>query len=145
MFPTVDGGSNWSGNLLVLWVLFIGLFWDRRGLDRMVVGFTITSVIIAYHHLSCEFEFRSWRSVLYTVLNDEVYHWLATGRWFSHGNPVSSINKTCRHDNTEMLWKVVLSTITLTILLDFFNLKITFDMCAILIVHSYRQVHNCRD
>jgi hypothetical protein len=35
----------------------------RRDRDRMVVGFTITYVISAYHHCSCEFESRS----------DEVY------------------------------------------------------------------------
>ena len=28
----------------------------RRGRDRMVVGFTTTSPISAYHHLSCEFK-----------------------------------------------------------------------------------------
>ena len=29
---------------------------DRRGRDRMVVGFTTTYTISAYHHESCEFE-----------------------------------------------------------------------------------------
>jgi hypothetical protein len=33
------------------------------------------------------------------------------GRWFSPGNPVSSSNKTDRHDITEMLLKVALNTI----------------------------------
>ena len=36
------------------------------------------------------------------------------GRWFSPGTPVSSTNKTDRHNITEILWKVVLNTITLT-------------------------------
>ena len=32
-------------------------FWrDRRGRDHMVVGFTTTYAISAYHHLRCEFE-----------------------------------------------------------------------------------------
>ena len=35
-----------------------------RGRDHMVVGFTTTYVISAYHHLRCEFESRSWRGVL---------------------------------------------------------------------------------
>jgi len=26
------------------------IFWDRRGRDRMVVGFTTTIAISAYHH-----------------------------------------------------------------------------------------------
>ena len=30
--------------------------WGRRGCDRMVVGFTTTYAISAYHHQSCEFE-----------------------------------------------------------------------------------------
>jgi len=34
-----------------------------------------------------------------------------TGRWFSMGPPVSSTNKTDRHDIIELLLKVALSTI----------------------------------
>ena len=34
--------------------------------------------------------------------------WLVTGRWFSPGIPVSSINKTDCHDITEILLKVAL-------------------------------------
>ena len=40
--------------------------------DRMVVGITTTCAISAYQHLSCEFEPRSWRSVLGTPLCDKV-------------------------------------------------------------------------
>jgi len=40
----------------------------RRGHDRMVVGFTITYAISAYHHVSCEFKSRSCRGVLDTTL-----------------------------------------------------------------------------
>ena len=36
---------------------------------------------------------------------------LAAGRWFSLGTPVSSTNKTDRHDITEILLKVALNTI----------------------------------
>jgi len=36
----------------------------RGGRDRMVVGFPTTYAITAYHHLSREFESRSWRGVL---------------------------------------------------------------------------------
>jgi hypothetical protein len=46
-----------------------------------------------------------------TTLCDKVYQWLAAGRWFSTGPPVSSTNKTDRHDITEILLKVALSTI----------------------------------
>ena len=34
-----------------------------------------------------------------------------TGRWFSPGTPVSSTNKTDRHDITEIVLKVALNTI----------------------------------
>jgi len=37
----------------------------------MVVGFTTTCAIGAYHHLRCEFEPRSWRGVLDTKLGDK--------------------------------------------------------------------------
>ena len=59
----------------------------------------------------CEFESHSWRGVLDTTLCDKVCQWLATGWWFSPGNPVSSTNKTDCHNITEILLKVALSTI----------------------------------
>ena len=49
-----------------------------------------------------------------TTLCDKVCQWLATGRWFSPGPPVSSTNKTDRHDITEILLKVALNTIKQT-------------------------------
>jgi len=67
---------------------------DGRVRDRMVVGFTTTCTISAYHHYSCEFESRSWRGLLSTTWCDKVCQWLSTGRWFSLGTPVSSTNKT---------------------------------------------------
>jgi hypothetical protein len=39
----------------------------------------------------------------------QVYQWLATGQWFSLGTPVSSTNKTDRHDKTKILLKVSLN------------------------------------
>jgi hypothetical protein len=39
----------------------------------------------------------------------KVCQWLATGRWFSPGPPVSSNNKTDRYDITEILLKVDLN------------------------------------
>jgi hypothetical protein len=46
-----------------------------------------------------------------TILCDKVCLWLATGRWFFPGTPVSSTNK---NDITEMLFKVTLHTIKQT-------------------------------
>jgi hypothetical protein len=52
-----------------------------------------------------------------TTLCDKVCQWLATGRWFSPGTPVSSTNKTDCHDiTTEILLKVALNTIKQTLL-----------------------------
>ena len=40
---------------------------DRRGRDRMVVGFTTTDTISAYHHLS--FEFEALSGEMYSIQN----------------------------------------------------------------------------
>ena len=57
--------------------------------------------------------------VLFSWICDEVCQWFATGRWFSPGTPVSSTNKTDRHNITEIMFKVALNTITLTLILNF--------------------------
>ena len=46
---------------------------------------------------------------------DKVCQWLATGRWFSPGTPVSSTNKTDHHDINKILLKMALNTITITL------------------------------
>ena len=46
----------------------------------MVVGFTTTYAVSAYHHESCEFESCSLRGVLDTTLCNKVCQWFATGR-----------------------------------------------------------------
>ena len=53
------------------------------------------------------------KDTLIETLCDKVFQWLSAGRWFSPGTPVSSTNKTVRHDITEILLKVALNTITL--------------------------------
>jgi hypothetical protein len=73
----------------------------------MIVGFTTTRANSAYHSLSCVFEPRSWRGVHDTTLCDKVF----SNLWFSPCTPVSPIDKTDRHDITEILLKVALSTI----------------------------------
>jgi hypothetical protein len=56
------------------------------------------------------------------------YAIFAAGRWFSPGTPVSSINKTNYHDITEILLKVALNTITLTLIpIDYVSLTLDFD------------------
>jgi hypothetical protein len=45
----------------------------------------------------------------------KVYQWLAIGQWFSPCSPVSSTNKTNRHDISEILLKVALNTININL------------------------------
>ena len=94
---------------------YIKLYLGLKG--RRIVSFwgwifTTTCAIIAYHHWSCEFESRSCRCVIDAISCDKVCQWLWVGQWFSPGTPVSSTNKTDRHDITEILLKVALNTIT---------------------------------
>jgi hypothetical protein len=83
-----------------------------------VFGFTTTCAIM----LQCLSLLTLWvrnpvrRGVLDTTLCDKICQWLATGRWFSPGTPVSSTNKTDRHDITEILLKVAQSIIALTLM-----------------------------
>jgi hypothetical protein len=54
------------------------------------------------------------RRLLDATLCNKVCQWLAAGWWFSPGSPVSSTNKTDLHDITEILLKLMLSTINQT-------------------------------
>jgi hypothetical protein len=48
------------------------------------------------------------------TLCEKVVQRLATGQWFSPGAPISSTNRTDRHDIAEILLKVAISTIKQT-------------------------------
>jgi hypothetical protein len=54
---------------------------------------------------SCEFEPHSWRGVLDTTLCDKVCQWLATGRWFSPGTPVSKNKRFTKGTKIHLLNK----------------------------------------
>ena len=56
--------------------------------------------------------------VLHTTLYDKACQWLVICRRFSPGTPVSSTNKTDRHDIAEMLLQVALNSILLLLLLS---------------------------
>ena len=59
------------GHCLILPIITISVR-GHCGHDRMVVGFTTTYAIGAYHNLSCEFKSRSWRGVLDATLCEKV-------------------------------------------------------------------------
>ena len=76
-----------------------------------------------YNHLGnqCLSPLTKWFQILLswgvfdTTLCDKVCQWLARGRWFSQGTPVSSTNKTDPHDIAEIFLKVAVNTIALTL------------------------------
>jgi hypothetical protein len=88
----------------------------------MVVGFTTTCAVSAYHHQNGEFESRSWRGVLDTTLYNKVLSVTCSRSvvylvltYSIHVLRFSSTNKTDRHDITKILLKVALNAITLTL------------------------------
>ena len=82
--------------------------WGRRGHDHMVVRFTTTYAISAYHHWYCGSDSCSGQGVQHYVI--KFVSDLRQVSGFS-GPPVSSTNKTDCHDITAILLKVVLNTI----------------------------------
>ena len=79
----------------------------------MVVGFTTIFAKQCLSPLILWVRIPFGRGVLDTTLYDEDCQWLATGRWFSLGAPVSPNNKTDHHNIAEVLLKEVLNTINL--------------------------------
>ena len=86
----------------------------------MVVEFTTTFAIGDYHHYSCEFESRLWRNVLDTTLCGKACQYICGISVFSLCTPVCSVNKTERHDITEVVLQVTLNTILVIVVAFFF-------------------------
>ena len=93
---------------------------DRRGRDRMVVGFTNTYAISAYHHQKVV----SSNPVHGDVYSIQHYVIQFVSDLRQVGAPISYTNKTDRHDITEILLKAALITINQTQATD--NLILTF-------------------
>jgi hypothetical protein len=51
------------------------------------------------------------KTIFFYLFDKVCQSWLATGRWFFPGPPVTSTNKTDRHSITEIFLKVALNTI----------------------------------
>jgi hypothetical protein len=92
--------------------LFVNFNKGHRGRDRMVVDF------LQLHINQCLSQLMLWVRISIRArcitLCDKVCQWLARVLWFSLGTPVSSTNKTDRHDIAEILLKVALNTIIQT-------------------------------
>jgi hypothetical protein len=72
-------------------------------------------ILLHSETVSCTTSFLThWSKPWYTAPDTNTLTITLPGRWFSPGPSVSPTNKTDRHDITEILLKVVLSTITLT-------------------------------
>ena len=91
-------------------------YWMWTVMDGIINGI---QYIVFYHHVhdwvntQCQLPLMLWVRISIrtrcTTLCDKVCQWLATDRWFSLGSPVSSTNKTDRHDITQILLKVALN------------------------------------
>ena len=92
----------------------------------MVIGFTTTctNAISVYLHKSFEFEPRSWQNVLDVTLSMSV---TCDRLVVFSGYSVSSAIKTDRHDITETLLKITLSTINHN--QSFIGVTIGFNVC----------------
>jgi hypothetical protein len=94
---------------IILFLLFLNI-WCLRAVVPVIYG----SWIYNYLCNQCLSPLMLWVRISIrarcTTLCDKVCQWLAAGRWFPPGPPVSSTKKTYRHDITEILLKVVLNT-----------------------------------
>ena len=92
-----------TGDCLFCWYLWR----DHHGCDRMVVGFTTTYAVGAYHHWYCEFESRSGRGVQHYVLKFvSDFRQISDFLWFIRFPPPI----IDRHDISEICLKAALNT-----------------------------------
>ena len=96
------------------------MYFQLEGLSRTVINennsltfwkpkpfySTDSTVTVPLTDLYCRF-----CSYGYGIYHHFQQYWLAAGQWFSPGTPVFSTNTTDRHDITEIVLKVTVSTI----------------------------------
>ena len=110
----------------------------NSGHCRMVVGFITT--YLSPPTLWVRIPHRWY--VLDKTLCDKVCQWLATGRWFSPSTSVSFTNKTDRHNITEILLKVMLNIITLTLKSVYISLLLLWVRYSLMDVVVYITLYN---
>ena len=97
---------------ILLFYLIQFIFWVSHIIHGSSWSWLYGSWIYNYLWNQCLSPLTLWALILIrarcTTLCDKVCQWLATGRWFSLGPPVSYTNKNDCHDITEILLKVAL-------------------------------------
>jgi hypothetical protein len=97
--------SNWNDLIIIRCLFYLIKRWAIRGRGSWIYNY-ICNQCLSSLMLWVRISIRA----RCTTLCDKVCQWIATGRWFSPKPPVSSTNRTDRHDITEILLKVALST-----------------------------------
>ena len=115
----------------------------RCGCDHMIIGFTTTCAISAYHHKVVSLNTADGEMYSIQHLCYKVFQWLVAGQWFSLGILVFSNNTTDRYDIAKILLKVALNTITLTLTLIRGRLLINLFTDLILIMKNTILNQNC--
>ena len=123
MFPAILGSTRLINNKIHLWNLKLNVSMTPMRLCNKMRNFypenTLRSMEMSINTVDWKIYDRERCSLLWvrlplrarcTTSCDTVCQWLVTDRWFSPGTPVSSTNKTDRHDITEILFKVALNT-----------------------------------
>ena len=120
MFPNIQIFALWNITQLRELDLFCEFqdtrYYDWTGYDNLnLSNMHLMRFIYVYYlwlsPLKLWIHIRSWRGLLDAILCDKVCQWFSTGRQFSPGTPVSSINQADR-DIAELLFKVALNTIS---------------------------------
>jgi hypothetical protein len=130
--------------VVLVFVLFCFVFCRKKSKMNAIAGHSLINMggpswLWSYGSWIYNYLCNQWISLLMlwvrisirarcTTLCDKVCQWLATDRWFSPGRPVSSTNKTDRHDITEILLKMTLKTIKQTNIINIG--KLITDTCS---------------
>jgi hypothetical protein len=94
----------WSQEKHILFLLPVN--YDISPLSHCILNIAVSQISWRYSSVILLFD---------TILCDKICQWLAAGQCISLGTPVSSIKLAPMHYITEIVLKLVLNTITLTL------------------------------
>ena len=102
-------------SVIVIWISSASKTDNHDITERLLKVSLKKPITITHRH----YEFEYFSGEMYMIIQHHMikfFQWLLAGQWFSLGTPVSSTNKTDRYDDiTEILLKMALNTITLTL------------------------------